>query len=92
MAKKKHTGDHNDAMFREVFKNGFQKQYQNGLLQGARAMCKVVYDKACDEKKTLEERIEDIKSFVGTLLSLPVKEEQKDAEKEQAEQTDTSAE
>lgn len=92
MAKKKNTGAHNDAMFRDVFKEGFKRQYQNGLLQGARAMCKVVYDKACDEHHTLEERIEDIKSFVGTLLSIPVKEEPGDAKEEPVEQADTPAE
>ena len=69
---KKTAPKHNDEMFRKTFEEGFKKHFQNGLLQGSRAICKVVYDKACDEKKTVEERIEDIKKFCSVLVGLPV--------------------
>ena len=66
----KNNGKHNDELFRETFREGFKKQYQNGLLAGSRAICKVVSDKASDETKTPEERIEDIKKFCRILAGL----------------------
>ena len=53
---------------------------QDGLIQGAKAISKVVYDKATDESKTFEERIEDIKKFC--LVSLG--KEQMEAEEQPA--------
>ena len=70
MARKKATR-HNDELFRKTFEEGFKKQFQNGLLQGSRAMCKVVYDRASDESKPAQERLDYIKSFCGVLLNLP---------------------
>jgi len=75
MARKK-APKHNDELFRKTFEEGFRKQFQNGLLQGSRAICKVVFDKASDEKKTIQERIDDIKKFCGILTGLPIKEEE----------------
>ena len=72
MARKK-AARHNDEMFRKTFEEGFKKQFQNGLLQGSRAMCKVVYDHASDESKPAQERIDYITKLCGVLLNLPVK-------------------
>lgn len=68
----KNKGKHNDELFAQTFREGFKKQYQNGLLTGSKAICKVVHDKATDDAKTPEERIEDIKKFCGVLLGLNV--------------------
>lgn len=70
MAKK--APKHNDALFRKTFEEGFKKQYQNGLLTGSRAICKVVFDKANDETKDPQTRIDDIKKFCSVALGLPV--------------------
>lgn len=57
-----------ESILREEFNKGYKSVFQNGLLQGSKAVCKVVLDKANDERKTLEERIEDIKKFCRVSL------------------------
>ena len=57
-----------EQRMREAFTDGFSKMFQNGLHQGTYAIAKVLYDKACDESKTYEERIQDIKKFCEVSL------------------------
>lgn len=54
---------HNDQVFRRVVTGGLQKQHTAGVAQGAYAMCKVVLDKATDESKTVEQRLDDVIAF-----------------------------
>lgn len=66
-------GKHNDKAFQDAlrytFGSGLERQHRNGLAQGTYAACKVVYDKAVDESKTYEERINSIKKFCETFLN-----------------------
>ena len=89
---RKSVQKHNDEMFKKTFEEGFKKHFQNGLLQGSRAICKVVYDKASDEKKTIEERIEDIKKFCSVLIGLPVIVKGEEVSDEKAEQENSQPE
>lgn len=54
---------HNDQVFKRVVTGGLKKQHTAGVAQGAYAMCKVVLDKATDESKTAEQRLEDVIAF-----------------------------
>lgn len=53
---------------REVFNKGYKNTFRNGLLKGSKAMCRVIFDKANNESKTPEDRIEDIKNFCKVSL------------------------
>lgn len=54
---------HNDQVFKRVVTGGLQKQHTAGVAQGAYAMCKVVLEKATDETKPVEQRLEDVIAF-----------------------------
>lgn len=60
-----------ESILREEFNKGYKSVFQSGLLQGSKAVCKVIFDKANDDSKTLEERIEDIKKFCKVSLKEP---------------------
>ena len=45
-----------------------KQTHTNGLLQGSRAMCKVILDKANNKSKSSEERLEDIIKFCSISL------------------------
>lgn len=57
-----------ESILREEFNKGYKRVFQNGLLQGSKAVCKVIFDKADDDSRTLEKRIEDIKKFCQVSL------------------------
>lgn len=61
---------HNDQVFKRVVTDGLQKQHTAGIAQGAYAMCRVVLDKATDESKTVEQRLEDVIAFCKTCTKL----------------------
>ena len=56
-------GKHNDQVFKRVVTGGLQKQHTAGIAQGAYAMCKVILDKATNEAKPVEQRLEDVIAF-----------------------------
>ena len=62
---------HNDKEFQEKlkakFREGYENEFKRGLAKGAYAVCKVVYDRATDETKTPDERLNIIKEFCATL-------------------------
>ena len=64
-------GKHNDKEFQDKikmsFRNNLEKQFRNGLAQGMYAACKVVYDRASDETKPIEERLEAVINFCGPI-------------------------
>lgn len=66
---------HNDKLFRDTFKKGFEQQFHRGMLQGATAICGVIQDMASDTSKTPDERIEKIKAFCAVSLNAKTKEE-----------------
>ena len=70
----KHNDKAFNALLKEKFNGGFQKQFQNGLAQGTYAACKVMYDMATNETKTPEERIADIVRFSQTFLKRKLQE------------------
>ena len=43
--------------------------FQKGLLQGSKAVCKVIYDKANDNKNNANEKIDEIKRFCEVSLN-----------------------
>lgn len=57
-----------EKVLRETFKKSLRDTFQKGLLQGSKAIAKVVFDKANDVNKTAEERIEEIKRFCSVSL------------------------
>ena len=69
---------HNDKEFQDRIKaqerikmtlrENLEKQFRNGITQGMYAACKVISDKASDETKTYEERINDIITFCKPAL------------------------
>lgn len=58
----------NEETLKKAFKNGFQKSFNNGMLQAGSAICKVIYDKATNVKQSPEERIADIIKFCEVSL------------------------
>lgn len=54
---------HNDNLFKKEFEKGFRKQYNNGLLSGAYAVCQVVLEKAKDDSMSADERLAEIIRF-----------------------------
>lgn len=58
----------NEKTLEKAFKNGFQKSFNNGMLQAGSAICKVIYDKATNAKKSPEERLADIVKFCEVSL------------------------
>ena len=60
---------HDDKLFRETFKRGFEQQFRRGMLQGATAICGVVFEIANDTTKTADERVEKIKAFCSVALN-----------------------
>jgi len=67
-------GKHNDKEFHDKLQMSFryrlEEQFKRGLLQGSYAITKVVYDRATDENKTVDERLENIIAFCKTGLGL----------------------
>ena len=63
-------GKHNDQVFRKVVTGGLRKQHSAGIAQGAYAMCKVVLDKATDESKTIEQRLNDVIAFCSVCTNI----------------------
>ncbi len=65
---------HNDKAFQDglrmSFRQKLEEQLKHGLAQGMYAACKVMLDKASNEEKTPEERIEDIKAFCDTIVKV----------------------
>lgn len=69
---------HNDKEFQDRIKaqekvkmalrNNLEKQFRNGIAQGVYAVCKAIFDKASDESKTFEERINSIIAFCEPTL------------------------
>lgn len=57
-----------EEMLRDLLTNSLKETHRNGLLQGSKAICHVVLDKANDTSKTPEERLEDIKKFCEVSL------------------------
>ena len=53
-----------------AFKKGLKEQYHRGLLDGTRAFTKVIYDKATDETKSVEERLRDVVQFAKVSLNI----------------------
>lgn len=49
--------------FRSIVHGSLQQQHTAGLTQGAYAMCEVILDKAADETKAAEQKLEDIVGF-----------------------------
>lgn len=54
---------HHDDLFKQALTDGLKKQHSAGLAQGAYAMCKVIFEKATDESKTIEQRLADVVTF-----------------------------
>lgn len=63
-------GKHNDQVFKQVVTDGLRKQHSSGIAQGAYAMCKVVLDKATDESKTIEQRLNDVIAFCSICTNI----------------------
>lgn len=57
-----------EKQLNKVFKEKFKEVHLNGLLQGTKAISKVILDKANDTSKTSEERLEDIIKFCEVSL------------------------
>lgn len=84
MPTKKHNpGKHNDQLFRQHFREGFQRQHNNGIAQGAYAMCKVIHDKAVNTDIAEEERLQWIIAFTSTMLNYKPAEETEGQQKVQ---------
>lgn len=66
-----------EEKLRQEFKEGFQRQFRNGLSQGVYAISKVIYDKATNNSVSAEERIAEIVSF----CELSIKANGRNAEK-----------
>lgn len=58
-----------EQQLRETFHNGITEAHRNGLLQGSKAMCKVILDMVNDAKKTPEEKIDDVRRFCEVSLT-----------------------
>jgi len=72
MARKKRPPQrHNDALLTTTVRKELERQHAAGLKSGVYAVCKVVYDKAHAPDKTVEERLQDIVSFVSVWNKLP---------------------
>lgn len=52
-----------EKQLREAFNKGFESTHRIGLVQGAIAIAKVVLDKANNENKAPEDRLDDIIKF-----------------------------
>lgn len=70
-----------------AFKNGLKEQYHRGLLDGTRAFTKVIYDKATDETKSVEERLQDVVQFAKVSLNIDDAARKARAAKEESEST-----
>ena len=70
-----------------AFKKGFKEQYRRGLLDGTRAFTKVIYDKATDETKSVEERLQDVVQFAKVSLNIDDAARKARAAKEESEST-----
>lgn len=57
-----------EKVLKETFKKSLRDTFQKGLLQGSKAIAKVIFDKANDVSKTADERIEEIKKFCSVSL------------------------
>lgn len=70
-----------------AFKKGLKEQYHRGLLDGTRAFTKVIYDKATDETKSVEERLQDVVQFAKVSLNIDDAARKACAAKEESEAT-----
>lgn len=57
-----------EKVLKETFKKSLRDTFQKGLLQGSKAIAKVIFDEANDVSKTADERIEEIKRFCSVSL------------------------
>jgi len=57
-----------DAMLKDYFKQQLQKTHSDGLAQGVRAICSVIFDKADDTSQSYQQRIDDIKEFCSQTM------------------------
>lgn len=57
-----------EKMLKETFDKSLKDTFNKGLLQGSKAVSKVIYDKANDKNKTADEKIEEIKKFCSVSL------------------------
>ena len=63
-------GNHNDNAVHNIvttYKKNIENQFRNGLAQGMYASCKVILDKARDERMSVDDRITDIANFCETI-------------------------
>lgn len=67
--------DNEDAIRKQISET-LKQTFRNGLLQGTTAICAVILEKAKQEDKTAEERINDIKTFCETGLGAKKKQEE----------------
>lgn len=76
-----------DELFlKQEFEKKFKEQFRNGLLQGTVAFSKVVRDKATDETKPVEDRLDDIIEFCDVALkNFPQPQTENVANKEEVE-------
>ena len=52
-----------EIKIQEMLTETLRDTHRNGLLQGSKAMCAVIYEKAIDSSRTYEDRIADIITF-----------------------------
>ena len=57
-----------EALFEKAIKDELKKQYIQGLTVGSKSICKVIFDKAIDPKKSPEEKITEIVEFCDKSL------------------------
>ena len=60
-----------EQQLQNLFEKRFKEMFQSGIATGARSVCSVVQDMALNEKKTTEERLNDIVKFCKTGLAEP---------------------
>lgn len=52
----------------EMIKTKLNETYQNGLVAGCKAMCKVILDKLQNKNKSVPERLNDVIKFCNVSL------------------------
>lgn len=57
-----------EELLRDTIQKSLKDTHSKGLLQGSKAMCGVILEKANDTTKTPEERIAEIKRFCEVSL------------------------
>lgn len=64
-----------EKAIREQLAQSLKEQYQRGLLDGCKAMLKVIGDKIADTTLSAEERLADTMKFINTMLKMTEKTE-----------------